>query len=381
MALLDAKALARVALLLDLDDKAFRNPADCIVHVEGEEIVELYPFLREVTVETSRSDASTASLVFETRRDEHGRWSVQDRAIFAPWKKIVLDIGFATHSDELFRGYVREVVADYPAEAGAATFRVECQDDSLALDREQVRLTWGVPTPVSDAEIVKIIAGKHDLRLARPPEGTLANLALHQNSTDIQFLRARAEANGFELYFREGEMYFGPKQLDAEPQKAILVHAGLDTNCISLSVRSDGHLPEGVAFDLAPLKGQKIRRKTVEPRLTPLGREPASPAVSGLKPFTWLMSREGSFDEDELTARAQQKADDFSLRIRAQGELDGARYGAVLVPGRPVPVDGAGEWLGGIYYVDSVSHRIDTEGYRQKIQLLRNAYGEGASLR
>src|SRR5262245_35472070 len=364
--------------LFDLDSPALRNPADCIVRVDGEEIVELYPLLREVTVETSRSEASTASLVFETRRDERGRWTVQDRAIFAPWKQIVLEIGFGTHSDELFRGYVREVVADYPAEAGAATFSVECQDESLALDREHVRLTWGDPTPVSDAEIVQIIARKHELALARAPEGTLANLVLHQNSTDIQFLRARADANGFELYFRAGEIYFGPKQLDARPQQPILVHAGLDTNCISFSVRSDGHLPDRVAFDLAPLQGQEIRRKEIEPRLMLLGPEPASAAASGLKEFTWLMTREGSFDEDELTARAQQKVDDFSLRVRARGELDGTRYGAVLVPGRPVPVDGAGEWLGGVYYVDSVSHRIDTEGYRQRIQLLRNAYGEGS---
>ena len=58
------------------------------------------------------------------------------------------------------------------------------------------------------------------------------------------------------------------------------------------------------------------------------------------------------------------------------GELDGTLYGHVLLPGQPVAVDGPGEWLGGIYYVDRVSHRFNTEGYRQQIRLLRNAYGD-----
>ena len=64
------------------------------------------------------------------------------------------------------------------------------------------------------------------------------------------------------------------------------------------------------------------------------------------------------------------------MRVRAEGELDGTLYGHVLLPGLPVAVDGLGDWLGGVYYVDRVSHRFDLNGYRQQIRLLRNAYGD-----
>jgi phage protein D len=362
--------------LLDLLTPSFRAPADCVIRVDDEEIAELYPFLREVTAECSRDDASTARLVFETQRDEHGRWTVQDRGLLAPWKRIVIEAAFGQHTEELFRGFIREIVADYPGEDGAATVTVDCQDGSLALDREHVRRPWGVGAPATDGEIVTEIASDHGLSFAADPGPGLSNLVLYQNSTDIQFLRARAEANGYELYFRAGELYFGPMQLEADPQPTILVYAGLDTNCLSLSVTSDGHLPNKVAFDLAPTEGTEITRKEVEPDLASLGTESAEAGGDGLKDFTWLLTHHGSFDEDELTARAQRRVDDFAMRIRAEGELDGTLYGHVLLPGLPVAVDGPGDWLGGVYYVDRVSHQFNLDGYRQKIKLLRNAYGD-----
>lgn len=362
--------------LLDLLTPAFRAPADCVIRVDSEEIAVLYPFLREVTAECSRDEVSTARLVFETQRDEHGQWTVQDRRILAPWKRIVIEAAFGQHTEEMFRGFIREVIADYPNEAGAATVTVDCQDDSLALDREHARRAWGVDVPTTDGKIISKIADIHGLRFATAPGPGLSNLVLYQNSTDIKFLRARAEANGYELYFRGGALYFGPMQLEADPQPTIRVYAGRDTNCLSLSVTSDGHFPDKVMFDLTATEGTEITREEVEPDLMLLGPESARADDDGLEDFTWLLTHEGSFDRDELNARAQARVNEFALRIRAEGELDGTLYGHVLLPGLPVAVDGAGDWLGGVYYVDRVSHRFNLDGYRQQITLLRNAYGD-----
>ena len=64
------------------------------------------------------------------------------------------------------------------------------------------------------------------------------------------------------------------------------------------------------------------------------------------------------------------------MKITATGELDGTLYGHVLRVGEPVGVDGVGQRYGGIYYVDTVNHRFDIDGYRQTFTLLRNAYGD-----
>jgi hypothetical protein len=88
------------------------------------------------------------------------------------------------------------------------------------------------------------------------------------------------------------------------------------------------------------------------------------------------MSRQGEMSEDEWRARAQRRANDLSLRVKGEGELDGSLYGYVLRVGEPVGVDGVGERYGGVWFVDTVRHRFSSEGYRQSFSLLRNAYGD-----
>jgi phage protein D len=362
---------------LSLPFSSSKDPADCIIKVDGQEITDLYPFLTQLSVESSRENPSTATLVFETLRDEQGKWTVQDKGILIPWKPIKIEAAFGTRTEEIMRGYIREVRADYPAEVGSSTVTVECQDDSLALDRKHVRKPWGVDTPVADGDILQQIISDHPELSVDSDSGTgLSSLVLNQDESDIKFLRRRAEANGYELYFREGSVYFGPMRLSAKVQPTILVYAGPDTNCISLSVKTDGHLPNAVGIDVADTQGTGVTHTDIKPDLSPLGKQPADAGGDGLDDFTWMLSREGSFDSDELTARAQKKANDFSMRVSADGELDGSMYGHVLLPGLPVSVDGAGDWLGGTYYVDTVSHIFTTDGYRQTIRLLRNAYGD-----
>ncbi|MCK7500256.1 MAG: hypothetical protein MZW92_65615 [Comamonadaceae bacterium] len=55
-----------------------RDPAECVVKINDAPIEALYPLLAEVTVETGRNAPDTATLTFESRRDERGEWLVQD---------------------------------------------------------------------------------------------------------------------------------------------------------------------------------------------------------------------------------------------------------------------------------------------------------------
>ena len=201
--------------LLDLLSGATREPAEAIIKVgtAEEEITDLYPFITELTAEITRKEAGVATLKFESRRDEQGVWSVQDAGVLAPWEPIILEAAFGSTTEEIMRGYIREVSASYPEDAGNTTVTVQVQDDSIALDREQVREVWGGDAPTDDATILSAILGRHGLS-PHPDNATgLTGLVLNQDTTDIRFLRARAEANGYELIFQEGSVYFGPMRL------------------------------------------------------------------------------------------------------------------------------------------------------------------------
>lgn len=363
-------------MLIDLLSGKLREPAECVITVAGQEISELYPFLIEVSVDCGRDSAATARMRFDSRRDEHGRWTVQDAGIFLPWATVTIEAAFGSQRQEIMRGYVREVAAEYPQNAGEATVTVECQDESLALDREHRRRNWGADAPSTDQLIVRGIASDHGLALSPESGNGQTGLVLNQDATDIAFLRERAEANGYELIFREGQIYFGPMRVGSASQPTIMVYAGPDTNCVNFSMRSDGHRPDRVIVQLASTSDSSAEEQTVEPNLELMGSQSASSDGMGLRNFAWRLSRQGGRNEAEMQARAQRQANENAMKLHAEGELDGSLYGHVLLAGLPVAVDGVGDWLAGTYYVDRVSHRFSADGYRQSFSLLRNAYGD-----
>lgn len=366
---------------LDLLSGEQRAPAECRIYLHDQEVPEYYPFLRELEVDTSREEAWSATLRLATVRDEHGSWSVQDEALLRPWAEITLAIVFGDDEQRLFKGYIREVNADFPESAGEAEIVVECQDQSLRLDRTHQRTPWGEEeAPVSDRVIIEEILSHYGLALSPDSkDGQRGLVELPQDSSDIQFLRKRAEENNYELIFYPDQVYFGPYRLDgAGAQATIQVYAGQATNCLRLNVSADGHLPDLLEVEVpAAREGEDSRTLQVYSTLSAMGPERADSRGSGLEPNLDTLSGEGGDAGDQLEARAQARINEYDLhRLQADGELDGSLYGHVLRPGRPVPVDGLGERLSGLYYVDRVAHHFSPDGYYQRFQLLRNAYGD-----
>lgn len=80
--------------MFDLFSTKIRAPGECVISIGDSEISDLYPFLIEVSVDTSREAASEAVLRFETRRDIDGSWIVQDDARIRPWKALRIDAAF-----------------------------------------------------------------------------------------------------------------------------------------------------------------------------------------------------------------------------------------------------------------------------------------------
>src|SRR6056297_863954 len=108
-------------MVSDLFDWPQRAPAECKMFLDGEEIADYYPLLREVLVDTSRTDAWTASLRFAVRRDELGRWDILDDGKVRDWAAIRLEVHFGdggASGSTLFKGYIREVNIEMPEDAG-----------------------------------------------------------------------------------------------------------------------------------------------------------------------------------------------------------------------------------------------------------------------
>ena len=365
--------------LLDMLSSIKRIPAECVVKLDDAEIDDMYPALVEVDVDTDRTKWTTATLVFETRRIEDGTWSVQDDERFKPWVTIKIEAVFGTETEEVMSGYIREVKAEYPQDKGSGKVKITCQDDSILLDRQHVEQRWGEDVTISDGQIAAEIALRHNVQLMDTPSDGQSVQDLNQNTTDARFLQKRAEANKFEVIFREGQMYFGEMRLDAETQSTIKVYAGPDTNCINFNIEDDGHMPDKVAYQVSADVGPDSPATEVSPNLPLLGNEAVGSESSGLDDFVWRPSRQGINNDEQMATIAQQMANEQSMKIKVTGELDASMYGHVLRTGEPVGVDGVGERYGGVYYVDSVQHKFDSSGFKSSFRLIRNAYGDNLS--
>lgn len=370
-------------LLSALLQPSFREPASCVIRLgtDLKDLGNLASLVRSLEIKTSRVEAAIGSLVMDDRRKEDGNWMAADSGLFGRWQPIRIEVNFGAYSEEIFRGYVIKVQPNFPASGGDATLELQLQDDSALLDREHIRQVWGQGEPMSDKSILETLTSPHGFSVAAESGEGQKSRSLSQDTTPIKFLLERAKANGYELIFSEGSIYFGPPRLEGEAQATILVYAGKSTNCLSFSVADEAQKPDKVQFEIAPAtEGASPETETLSPDLPTLGQSAAADEGGALTaPSVWRLSREGDETKEETRARAQALANDSSFKLKANGELDGSIYGHVLKAGKPVTVDGTGVRYGGLYYVNTVNHVFSPDGYRQVFELVRNGTGESAS--
>lgn len=356
-------------------EQSFTAPVECVIKIDENEIKELYPYVKSVEVQMSRSKATICKIIIDSFRDETGEWFVQDKDYVRPWKQLKIEAHFADYQEEVMRGYIRDVEVQHPNDMSASIVTINGQDDSMLLDREHIRKTWSTEEgQMSDGEIADEIATNNTLE--SDTEQGLRNTSLLQDETSIAFLKKRAEANGFELLFREGKLHFYSSRLTEEPQSTIMVYAGLDTNCLSFNGKYNGHKPDQIKVVRAADTGTDPETEIITPDITLLGNTAADSNSMGLTTFEWSMNQPRGATRAEANSRAQAAANNNSWKIGATGELDGALYGHVLLTHKTVEVDGVGSTWGGKYYVDEVAHKFSLEGYRQRFKLLRNAVGQ-----
>ena len=121
--------------------------------------------------------------------------------------------------------------------------------------------------------------------------------------------------------------------------------------------------------------GNPDAKEVFTPNLPLMGARPPQNPGSGLEDHQAFMADRSSPNPEVQRRRAQAQVNEQSLSVKATGELDGAVYQNVLLAGQPVAVDGVGELYSGPYLVDTVTHTINHQGYRQRFELLRNAVG------
>lgn len=340
---------------------------------------DLLEAVRRVEVEEHATMASIMRLTLAVAVDDSGEgWTVVDEGLFGRLTEITVSITIGSREPErVLTAYVIETRTVLSETPGRSTVDVVAMDASVLMNLEERVRPW---PNTADSDIAESILAEHGLAPVvdrTEPTRDEADVVPIQRGTDMQFLTALAQRNGYDVYVAAAdggdEGHFHAPRLDEPPQGVLTIGFGGASNVPELTVTHDALHPTTARADhLAALSMRPQSATAQSSSQTDLGRDSV---LDGPHPRTLLLEGAGLSDTAELQTLAQGAVDRSSWAIRAEGELSTVRYEGVLRARRPVSVRGVGQALSGAYYVERVLHAFDEDGYTQRFTLLRNALG------
>lgn len=343
------------------------------IEFDGEEIDEVYSDLLQLEVELDDELASMFRLRVSMIQTAEG-WTSLDDERLRVWKPVSITAGFEDNNEELLTGYITHVKPSFQADPEQAYLEIWGMDASVLMNRREVLKEWANK---KDSDIATEIFQSYGL--TPQVEDTVfvhdeAVSTIIQRETDMQFLKRLALRNGYECYVQGSDAYFGPPQLDEEPQPLLAVHFGNETNIHNFSLGVDAMVPVNVGMFQIGRMDKEVTAVNVESATqTALGSMSAPGLVAaGMDVGQVYVGCNGAAGPAEMQALCQGLYHRAEWFVTAQGEVNANNYAHVLMPRKPVTVKGIGETYSGIYYVNHVTHVFTGNGYRQLVRMKRN---------
>lgn len=339
--------------------------------------------LREIEIETATGRASIFRLHFDLSRNAFGDFDALAIDLFRPLVPVTIRISAGPGIPlTVINGFVADGQTSVSNEPGASTFEVVGMDAlGTVMSHVDVPFTW---PNMSDDVIATSIFGRYGMIpvvTPAPQFRTMLDTTSTQRGTDAAYLQQLARRNGYSVYVQPEPIsgrdmgHFHPPMVPPLPPQGVLsIDFGAQTNLDSFSVRNDMLSPTGVVGAM-PDPRSRASIPVVAPVAAemPMGLEPA---LSRIVP----PPIDSSFGGDaaspaEAQYHATQRATSSARTIRANAVVDGLKFARPLFAGMPVLVRGAGRQNSGLYFVDSVTHKISRDEYTQSVGLWRNAVG------
>jgi hypothetical protein len=336
---------------------------------------ELVGAVEQIEVDRSLEEASAVRVRFGIHKTARGDWSILEDDPFEPLTGLSVLLG----TEPLVNTFVSRQEVSFADSAGASALEVAGLDATTLMNVEETVEPWPdqADSAIARALFLRYALVPHVQETFQPvlaeEEGTTI-----QRGTDIRFLRALADRNGFDCYVEPSPVpgvdagVFAPRTLDGLPDAVLSVGFGVHTNVSEFRLAYDLSRPAAAATT-----GLDARSKTLQPvradvvaeralgRAGTLERESPRPLV---RPAGTGLAR-----APELARAVQALVDRSAWAIVATG-----RTGIDVAPLRPgglVAVRGCGDEHNGSYLVTRVRHVIGRDVYEQRFEARRNAVG------
>ncbi len=296
--------------------------------------------------------------------------------------RVILVVTVNNMPQVLIDGVIRHQEMQPSSQAGYSTLTITGEDLTAVMDLVQLD---GLPYPAMPAEArVAAILAKYSMYGVIPmivpsvvPDVPIPVERIPvQQGTDLAYIKQLAQEAGYVFYLDPGPApgistaYWGPQIKFGVPQPALNVNMDVWTNVESLGFRyapQDSTMPVVFIQDETTGSPIPVPIPPVTPLNPPLGVVVPPPAKID------QMSDTAKLSPGQALLQGMAKASASADVVTGTGSLDVLQYGRVLKARQLVGVRGAGPAFDGLHYVESVTHRIQHNSYKQAFTLKRNA--------
>jgi hypothetical protein len=273
-----------------------------------------------------------------------GRFTILPADLFEPETPVTVSLGFEADTDRVFVGRVAGSRATFPA-ARTPTVELNGFGPTFPLTRDSASDSW---TERTDSDVAADIADQYAFEAVDVEETGVTRRQVVQNGeTDFRFLQALAARNGFECFADLDVFRFRAPRDDADP--AVTLAYGDTLRSFTAERTRSADIAEVTVRYWNPTGKREIVGTAT--------RDSGGEATRVLRRPVDSPEEAERVAEGELTRLARGT-------VRASGETVGT---PAVTPGTTVAVDGIDAVAGAadrVYYVRSVTHRVDAAGYR-----------------
>jgi hypothetical protein len=298
-----------------------------------------------------------------------------------PLVRVVVAVTVNGRTDVLIDGVMTNHHVGTDVQNGRTSLTVIGEDLTRVMDYFD---TSGLPFPAMPAEAqVALLLVKYAVLGVLPMiiPSVLIDVPLpmdriaRQKGTDLKHIRRLADAVGYVFYVDPGPQpgtsvaYWGPQIKVGPVQPALAADADAYSNVehLQFTFKNDHKvLPIVVIQDTTTKIPIPIAVGDITPLNPPLGAIP--PLPKGIK----IVKGAAKWSAMKAALIAMAMSAKAAEAVTATGSLNVLRYGQVLKARKLVGLRGVGTAFDGLYYVQSVTHRLKRGEYLQDFELSRN---------
>jgi phage protein D len=327
-------------------------------------------------IETAdRGDSFSISM-----RDRHKEWghfptgksfTWMDDDDFTAGTQVEIEIGYVDDTRLMMLGDITAVGVDFPA-TGMPTLDIRGQGRHHRLHRQRRRKPF---TASTDSGIAEEMA--REVGLTPKVDPTSAERPYHSDAdkTYLSILRARAERINYEVVVKGDTLYFQKPGYRSNPGPALTLEWGRNLKSFRPQLNIHNQVTEvkarGAQTSQGGGKEALVGTAAAGGERVLLGSQSASEAVQEqFEPNSILYQDHNLASQEEANEVALAQLERNSMNYITG---NGACMGDIrLEPRKVIDIKGIGSYSGH-YYVISVTHTVDSGGYRCEFEVRRNA--------